>query len=217
MLVHGGPALERFASAGLDFVRLDMEHTPVDADDVARLVREARTLSIDVCLRPASARASDLAHALSTGARRLFVPQIETAAIARSMVEVARRLLPEGEVVHLSVMLESAEAFRNCDAIAAVEGIDLIAMGPADLAQDLGIFGAPDEDKLLDHYRFRLREAALSHGKQWELGVWTEEDALRWRGEGCPMLTYMTDTSALRTCYAPALAAIAALRNGGQV
>lgn len=216
MLVHGRPVLERLAAAGLDFVRLDMEHTPVDADDVARLVCEARTLSIDVCLRPASGRAANLKHALSTGVRQLFVPQIETAEAARSVVEVARCSVTAGQPVHLSVMLESAEAFRNCDAIAAVEGIDLIAMGPADLAQDLGIFGAPDEDKLLDRYRYRLKEAALSHGKQWELGVWTEEGALRWRREGCPMLTYMTDTSALRACYAPALAAMAALTNGGQ-
>lgn len=211
MLVHGAGLLERLAAVGLDFVRLDMEHTPIDADDVARLVDEARDLPIDICLRPASARYRDLERALKTGARRLYVPQIETAAAARSVVEAVDRILPTGERAHISVMLESAEAFRNREGIAAVEGVDLIAMGPADLAQDLGFYGQPDENTLLDPYRYLLSDVAARHGKQWEMGVWTEDAARHWAAEGCPVLTYMTDTSALRACYAPVLAEMSAL------
>ncbi len=215
MLIHGTPALERLAGAGLDFIRLDMEHTPVDDAVVARLVREAEGLPIDVCLRPASARPVDLERALATGVQRLCVPQVETAELARSIVQTVRGLRPDGAAVHLAVMLESPEAFRNCEAIAGVEGIDLLVIGPADLAQEPGISGTPDEEEKLDTYRYLLAEAAIKHGKPWEIGVWTQESALRWAGEGCPVLMYMTDTSALQAGYAPALAEMEQWARGG--
>ncbi len=215
MLFHGTPALERLSGAGLDFIRLDMEHTPVDDAVVARLVREAEDLPIDISLRPASARPADLERALATGARRLCVPQVETAQLARSIVETVRQLLPDGPSVHLAVMLESPKAFQNCQAIAAVEGIDLLVIGPADLAQELGISGTPDEEEKLDKYRYLLAEAAIKHGKPWEIGVWTQESALRWAHEGCPVLMYMTDTSAVQACYGPALAEMDQLADGG--
>jgi len=215
MLIHGAPVLERLAGAGLDFIRLDMEHTPVDDAVVARLVREAESLPIDICLRPASARPVDLERALATGARRLCVPQVETAQLARSIVDTVSRLLPGDASVHLAVMLESPEAFQNCEAIAGVEGIDLLVIGPADLAQELGISGTPGEEEKLDKYRYLLAEAAIKHGKPWEIGVWTEASVLRWAGEGCPVLVYMTDTSALQACYAPALAEMDRLASGG--
>ena len=117
------------------------KHTPVDDTVVARLVREAENLPIDICLRPASARPVDLERALATGARRLCVPQVETAQLARSIVETVSHLLGGDASVHLAVMLESPEAFQNCEAIAGVEGIDVLVIGPADLAQELGISG----------------------------------------------------------------------------
>ena len=58
----------------------------------------------------------------------------------------------------------------------------------------------------------KLRSSTV---KPWEIGVWTEESALRWAGEGCPVLVYMTDTSALQACYAPALAEMDRLASGG--
>ena len=211
MLFYAPSMMKRLASAGLDFVRLDMEHTPIDSAEVSYLVREAMSLPLDICLRPSSGRHADLESALATGARRLYVPQIETAQQAEAVVAAVRELLPENQPVHVSVMLESRRAFENIKDIAAVEGVDLLAMGPADLAQDLEIYGAPDEEEILDSYRYRLRDAARLHDKAWELGVWTEAAAKHWVREGCPMLTYMTDTSALRQAYLPAIRAIRAV------
>lgn len=211
MLFYAPHMLKKLAEAGLDFVRLDMEHTPIDSSDVSDLVRAAKLLPLDICLRPSSGRPADLETALATGARRLYVPQVETAQQAEAVVNTVRELLPENQSVHLSVMLESGGAFDNIEDIAAVAGIDLLAMGPADLAQDLGIYGAPDEDDILDGYRYRLRDAARMYGKDWELGVWTKAAAQHWAREGCPTLTYMTDTSALREAYLPAIQAMRAV------
>lgn len=52
--------------------------------------------------------------------------------------------------VFVTVMFETAAAFRDLDAIAAMDGIDALTIGPADLAQDLGVFGTPDQARVLD-------------------------------------------------------------------
>ena len=50
----------------------------------------------------------------------------------------------------MTVMPETAGAFDHLDAIAAMDGIDALTLGPADLAQDLAVFGTPDERRVLD-------------------------------------------------------------------
>lgn len=211
MMFHGQGLLERLASK-LDFVRLDMEHTAIDEAEIARVVERGTAAGLDVCVRPSSYRPQDILRALGTGARRLYVPQVDSAEAAELVVDTVREVLGDGTKVHISVMLESALAFENRDAVAAVDGIDLLAIGPADLAQNLGIYGDADEDKRIDHYRYLLRDTALANGKLWEIGVWSEANARRWIGEGCPVVTYMTDTSALREKYTSALKVMAECR-----
>jgi 2-keto-3-deoxy-L-rhamnonate aldolase RhmA len=47
-------------------------------------------------------------------------------------------------------MIEDMEAVENIDAIAAIEGVDLLAVGPSDLSRSLGISGQPDHPKLIE-------------------------------------------------------------------
>src|SRR5256885_1414851 len=60
--------------------------------------------------------------------------------------------------VHLTIMLESAEAFRHLDEILATPGVDAVTLGPSDLAQELGVFGTPDQGRVIDEHRQRLIE-----------------------------------------------------------
>ena len=62
-------------------------------------------------------------------------------------------------------MFETAAAFDDLDAIAAMDGIDALTIGPADLAQDLGVFGTPDQARVLDEKRDLVLAAAKKHGK----------------------------------------------------
>src|SRR5208282_610891 len=67
--------------------------------------------------------------------------------------------------VFVTVMLETEAAFADLDAIAAMDGIDALTLGPADLAQDLGVFGSPDQARVLDEKRDLILAAAKRHGK----------------------------------------------------
>ena len=46
-----------------------------------------------------------------------------------------------------------------------MDGIDALTLGPADLAQDLGVFGTPDQARVLDEKRDLILAAARKHGK----------------------------------------------------
>src|SRR5690606_17057219 len=102
---------------------------------------------------------------------------------------------------HLTVMLESIEAFENLDEIASVPGIDALGMGPADLAQELGIYDTPQEAAIIEEYKQRLTEAAKKHNKTLEMGVWAMEDGRRWVDQGARIITYKTDTTAFRDVF----------------
>ena len=62
-------------------------------------------------------------------------------------------------------MFETAAAFEHLDEIAAMDGIDALTLGPADLAQDMGVFGTPDQARALDEKRDLILAAARKYGK----------------------------------------------------
>jgi 2-keto-3-deoxy-L-rhamnonate aldolase RhmA len=60
--------------------------------------------------------------------------------------------------ITLACMIEDSEAVEHIDEIAAVEGVDLLAVGPSDLSRSLGVSGHPDHPKLIEAID-RVREA----------------------------------------------------------
>ena len=73
--------------------------------------------------------------------------------------KVAERLAFANQQVFVTVMLETAGAFDHLDAIAAMDGIDALTLGPGDLAQNLGVFGTPDQARVLDDDLARALDA----------------------------------------------------------
>ena len=106
--------------------------------------------------------------------------------------------------VHVTAMLESAEAFRHLDAIVATPGIDAFTIGPTDLAQDLGVFGTPRQAEVLDEHRERLIAAAQTHGKDVAMLVDSLDEAERWIAAGVKLIAYSSDVAILRAGYAAA-------------
>src|SRR5580658_9572664 len=60
--------------------------------------------------------------------------------------------------ITLACMIEDIEAVDHIDEIAAVEGVDLLAVGPSDLSRSLGVSGQPNHPKLVEAID-RVREA----------------------------------------------------------
>jgi len=165
----------------------------------------------------------------------LHVPQVETAEQAAAIVAATRyaplgsrgmygsgphtafRVRPPAEHmatanarVHVTAMLESKAAFDRLDEIAAVPGIDALTIGPTDLAQDLGVLGAPAQKDVLREHRVRLGEAARKHGKTVAMAVDTFEAVREVIALGATIVNYSSDVGILRSGYA---AAVAEIRN----
>jgi 2-keto-3-deoxy-L-rhamnonate aldolase RhmA len=106
--------------------------------------------------------------------------------------------------VHVTVMLETAQAFGHLDEILSIDGIDAVTLGPTDLAQDLGVYGTPRQAAVLDEHRQRLIEAARAHGKHVAMLVDSVEEARRWITAGVLLIAYSSDVAILRSGYASA-------------
>lgn len=210
-------------SAGIDFVRFEMEHASASIETVADMALLARALDLAFFVRPPSASREWITRLLDAGVWGFQIPQVDTPEIARAVVQAAR-YAPAGlrgmaglgphadfepssvmaeqmrilnEQVHITVMFESAESFRNLDSIVSTPGIDAVTLGPTDLAQDLGVLGEPNQAKVIEEHRERLFEAARRHRKEPVFTVHSVEDARRWINRGVRMLAYASDVTIL--------------------
>jgi 2-keto-3-deoxy-L-rhamnonate aldolase RhmA len=227
-LARNPAILTLLKSAGLDYARLDMEHSSPSIESVADMAVLARALDFPLVVRPPEGNREWITRLLDVGVWGLHVPQVDTPEIAHEVAQAARyapvgmrgmaglgpgtdfdadlspaaRLAHLNAQVHVTVMLESAEAFRHLDEIIATPGIDAVTLGPTDLAQELGVFGTPRQAEVLDEHRQRLIAAARAHGKHAAMLVDTVEEAQRWIEAGARIIAYSSDVAVLRSAYA---------------
>jgi len=107
--------------------------------------------------------------------------------------------------VFVTVMFETARAFEDLDEIAAMPGIDALTIGPADLAQDLGVAGTSDQGRVLDEKRDQILAAARKHGKVAAMLVSSFGEMQRWKAAGVTLLAYSSDADILFSGYSSAM------------
>jgi 2-keto-3-deoxy-L-rhamnonate aldolase RhmA len=227
-LVRNPAILTLLKSAGLDYARVDMEHSSPSMETVADMAVLGRALGFPIVVRPPAGNREWITRLLDVGVMGLHVPQVDTPEIAREVVAAAR-YAPVGlrgqsgigphneftpgasfaelnEQVHITIMFESASAFRQIEEIMATPGIDAVTLGPSDLAQELGVMGTPDQARVIDEHRERLIESAARHGKDVAMLCQTVEDAERWIKAGAKIIAYSSDVAILRQGFAGAVA-----------
>jgi len=162
----GSPLVaEICAGSGLDWLLIDMEHSPNGLESVLAQLQAVAAYPITPVVRVPYGDDVILKQVLDIGAQNILVPMINTAQQAQAVV-AAVRYPPRGrrgvgsalsrsarwnrvdgyltgadDHVSLFVQIESAEAVDNAAAIAAVDGVDGVFVGPADLAASLGVLG----------------------------------------------------------------------------
>ena len=220
--------------AGLDFARVDMEHSSPSIETIADMAVLARALDFPIAVRPPAANREWITRLLDVGVWNLHCPQVESAAHAAEIV-AASRYAPMGQrgmiglsagndydtagtpaerrafanrQVFVTAMFETARAFDDLDAIAAMDGIDALTLGPNDLAQDLGVFGTPDQARVLDEKRDQILAAARRHGKTCAMLVSSAEQARQWKDAGALLLVYSSEVDVLHGAYSRAMAEI---------
>jgi 2-keto-3-deoxy-L-rhamnonate aldolase RhmA len=231
-LVRTPSVLALMKAAGLDFARVDMEHTALTMETVADMAMLARALDFPIAVRPPKANREWITRLLDVGVWNLHCPQVENADHAAEIV-AASRYAPRGlrgngglsaatdfelkgsvmerrafanEQVFVTVMFETAAAFKDLDQIAAMDGIDALTLGPADLAQDLGVAGTPDQARVIDEKRDLVLAAARRHGKICAMLCSTAAEVRKWREAGALLLAYSSDADMLHAGYSRAMA-----------
>jgi 2-keto-3-deoxy-L-rhamnonate aldolase RhmA len=147
--------LAELVAEPLDFVWIDLEHGALDARDVPSLAVAARAAGAGAFARLPSVDAAALAAVLDSGVDGVVAPRVESAAEARRLVErlrhpprgsrgaAARRAQGYGRAAAAPeplclLQIESPAGVAAAGEIAAVEGVDALVVGVADLALTLG-------------------------------------------------------------------------------
>jgi 4-hydroxy-2-oxoheptanedioate aldolase len=165
------------AACGYDAIYVDLEHTSTSEETASMLCFSANGAGIWGLVRAPSHEPATIARILDNGAVGIIVPHVDSKAEAQRVVNAARfppaghrsvagqslvsgyaSLSPavlERETV-VAVMIESPDGVDACDAIAAVDGIDMIVLGPSDLTAEMGIHGQ------YEHGRFLAAVAAVA-------------------------------------------------------
>jgi len=129
----------RLCELGADTVFLDCEHGSAGFEDVRAMAAAARGAGGGAIVRPDSHARSTMIRYLNCGADGLMVPMVENAEQARAIVETVRYACPADHEKRLVIcMIETLEAIANLHAILAVDGVDLLFVGPGDLSQSMG-------------------------------------------------------------------------------
>jgi len=159
--IPGSFTAEALAVTGYDWLLLDTEHSPNEVTDVLAQLQAVAPYAVSPVVRPAANDVVLIKRFLDLGAQTLLIPFIQTAAEAAAAV-AATRYPPQGirgvagltratrfgkaagyaarasEELCLLVQVETRAALAEIEAIAAVEGVDGIFIGPSDLAASLG-------------------------------------------------------------------------------
>ena len=233
-MIRNPAILPLLKAAGLDFARVDMEHSSPSIETIADMALVARAIDFPIAVRPPKANREWITRLLDIGVWNLHCPQVENVEHAREIV-AASRYAPQGlrgngglgpatdfettgtvaerrafanRQVFVTVMFETAAAFDHLDAIAAMDGIDALTLGPADLAQDLGVFGKPEQQRALDEKRDLVLAAAKKHGKTCSMLVTSAEQAKQMKEAGALLLVYSSDVEMLHSGFSRAMAGI---------
>ena len=165
---------QMLATAGFDFMYIDMEHSSFSIETVGDLCYAALAAGLVPIVRPAAKDPHLLSRPLDNGAMGLLIPHVDTREEAEAVVK-AIRFPPLGERgmnlqgVHtgfgrangeeyvksthaetlLLVQIESDRGIGNLDKILSVDGVDGAVIGRADLSTDLGLPGQTNHPEVV--------------------------------------------------------------------
>jgi 2-keto-3-deoxy-L-rhamnonate aldolase RhmA len=176
------------SSCGFDWLSIDMEHSSIGMETAAQIASAGLGSGITVLVRMPAPLYPDAARLLDAGAQGVIVPHVETADDARFVVSFSKypplgnrsigaaqpqlrfasvaaaeaMELVNGQMLVVA-MLETEAAIANCEAIAAVPGIDVLLIGTNDLLSDMGIPGQFAHPRLEAAHR-EIAAASKRHG-----------------------------------------------------
>lgn len=208
------------AGAGFDWLLIDGEHAPNDVRSTLAQLQALAAAPVAPIVRPPVGDTHLIKQYLDLGVQTLLIPMVESADQARALV-TATRYPPRGvrgvgsalarasrwnrvpEYLHraddelcLLVQVESRKGLENLEEIAAVEGVEGVFIGPADLSASLGHLGNPGHPDVQAAIRQAIT-ATVASGKA--AGILSSDEALtrEYIAQGCTFVAVGVDVSLL--------------------
>jgi 2-keto-3-deoxy-L-rhamnonate aldolase RhmA len=216
------PAIASIAKhSGLDFIMLDLEHGSYSMESVADIFKVARAIGLGSFVRVPELSKGYVSRAMDCGAAGVMAPMVETAEQARALAAWAKyaplgrrglggsgghtdfagivdapAFMRDANEESLTIaQIETAEAVKNVEAIASVEGIDALLIGPNDLAISLGCPGSFTSDVMNSSIE---KVAAAAGRKNKILGMHGTDELLnKWMDHGLRLIMSLLDVNML--------------------
>jgi 4-hydroxy-2-oxoheptanedioate aldolase len=193
---------------GWDFLGFDAEHGSLEAGTCENMVRSAELRSVTPMVRVTTNQPHVILRLLDTGAQGLHVPWVNSAAEAEAAVQAVKyhprgkrglasvraadyaQTAPFSEYVKQAnqetlvvIQIETAQAVEELPAIAAVNDVDVLFIGPSDLSHSLGVPGEtnhPDVKAAMDRIVDVAKQARVPFG----IMVGNAAQAKEWKARG---------------------------------
>ncbi len=210
---------EVLAHLPYDAVTVDLQHGMFGLDTALAMLQAISTTTAVPMVRVPENNAAIIQRVLDMGAYGVICPMINTSAQCRSFVS-ALRYPPQGErsfgpargllyggpdyagnandTVLSWAMIETREALRDVEEIAAVEGLSGLYVGPSDLSMTLeGVVASPLSPVVIREVR---RVFGVARANSLRVGVFCPDAAFAREmiAEGCDLITVMNDAGLLR-------------------
>ena len=224
--------IEILGAVGFDFVVIDTEHAPFDRTSTDLAILAARAAGVEAIVRTPTCEPAVLSAALDDGAAGILAPHVDSAETARRVVAACRYSHGRGysnsprgggygarplwdHVAHADAMaaviamIEDPQAVKDIDDILAVDGIDAILVGRADL-----ILAMDDRTPDARHANAAARavlSAARRAGKPACVAVGAAPEARAWLDAGATVVIISTDQALLKSAALGALETFANL------
>ena len=207
------------AAAGFDWLLLDLEHGAGGEEQLRAVVPVAASYGVPTVVRVETDARIRIGRVLDSGAAGVMLPRLDTVDQVREAVahlyypprgdrgvatynRACRFGLNPAALDHANdeilgvVQIESARAVDNAAELAAIDGVDVLFVGPRDLSHDLGVPGQLTARSYLDALE-RVRLAAAAHGKARGLLVADGDAAAAKRAEGWSFVAIGSDSTLL--------------------
>lgn len=165
---------ELCAGAGFDWVLVDGEHGTFDLQSIMTHLQVIAAYPVSPIVRVVEGQTAIIKQVLDIGAQTILVPMVDTVEHAEEVVRacnyptagvrgvgtalvraaqwnrITDYLQKADEEICVIVQAETVTAMENIEAIAAVEGVDAVFIGPADLSASMGFIGQPNHPEVVE-------------------------------------------------------------------
>lgn len=243
----GTPApafVEILGRAGYDYVFIDYEHAALRVDQLPSLVRAAELTGLATLVRVPTNDPTPIRRVLEDGADGVIIPHVNNRDDARRAVRAAK--FPPGGIrgvgtlvrantygfpelalaeytrrsndgVVVIVLIEEEAAVTHIDEIVAVDGVDVILLGPADLSTSLGLPGQYRHPRVVTRIA-AVMAAAQRAGKPVMCAIsylvdrLTDAEVRRFVARGLRLITFGSVEGAFKQACLRTLEAVRGLR-----